>query len=57
MGSRRERAPVAETGAQKDEEQVQVPAPTASFRRRAWAEFQRALDPLAPIRQLPPPRA
>jgi hypothetical protein len=24
-----------------------VPKPTAQFRRRAWLEFQRALDPLA----------
>jgi hypothetical protein len=29
--------------------------PTASmqFRRRAWLEFQRALDPLAPPKRLP----
>jgi hypothetical protein len=33
-----------------------LPAPTASYRRRAWIEFQRALDPLAPIKPLPPPR-
>jgi hypothetical protein len=25
-----------------------LPQPTASFRRRAWLQFQRALDPLAP---------
>jgi hypothetical protein len=30
-----------------------VPAPTDSFRRRAWRQFQRALDPLAPPRPLP----
>ncbi|HEY8102998.1 MAG TPA: hypothetical protein VIE18_00690 [Gaiellaceae bacterium] len=41
----------------KDKEQpLRLPAPTASFRRRAWRDFQRALDPLAPIRRLPPPR-
>jgi len=34
----------------------QLPAPSASYRRRAWIEFQRALDPLAPIKPLPPPR-
>jgi len=33
-----------------------LPAPSASYRRRAWIEFQRALDPLAPIKPLPPPR-
>jgi hypothetical protein len=25
-----------------------LPRPTVQFRRRAWLEFQRALDPLAP---------
>jgi len=25
----------------------EVPQPTIQFRRRAWLEFQRALDPLA----------
>jgi len=33
-----------------------LPMPTASYRRRAWIDFQRALDPLAPIKPLPPPR-
>jgi hypothetical protein len=33
-----------------------LPAPSASYRRRAWIEFQRALDPLAPIKPLPPQR-
>jgi hypothetical protein len=28
--------------------------PTPSFRRRAWREFQRALDPLARPKALPP---
>ena len=36
--------------------QERLPAPSASYRRRAWIEFQRALDPLAPIKPLPPPR-
>jgi DNA-binding GntR family transcriptional regulator len=31
--------------------------PSARFRRRAWREFQRALDPLAPPKPLPPERA
>jgi len=39
------------------EENVRVPMPSASYRRRAWLEFQRALDPLAPLKRLPPPRA
>jgi hypothetical protein len=30
-----------------------VPLPTAQFRRRAWLQFQRALDPLAPPKPLP----
>jgi hypothetical protein len=38
---------------QEREQQLPLPRPTASFRRRAWLEFQRALDPLAPVRQLP----
>jgi hypothetical protein len=29
-----------------------VPHPTPYFRRRAWLEFQRALDPLAPPKPL-----
>jgi len=32
-----------------------LPAPTPQFRRRAWLAFQRALDPLAPPKRLPPP--
>jgi hypothetical protein len=31
--------------------------PSARFRRRAWREFQRALDPLARPKPLPPERA
>jgi hypothetical protein len=30
-----------------------VPLPTMQFRRRAWLQFQRALDPLAPPKPLP----
>jgi hypothetical protein len=40
---------------QKQQEQERrdvVPAPTASFRRRAWLQFQRAIDPLAPPKPL-----
>jgi hypothetical protein len=39
------------------EQELNLPKPTASYRRRAWLEFQRALDPLAPIKQLRPPRS
>jgi hypothetical protein len=39
----------------KDHEQ-DLSAPSASYRRRAWIQFQRTLDPLAPIKPLPPPR-
>jgi hypothetical protein len=38
-------------------QRLSLPKPTAWFRRRAWLRFQRALDPLAPPRPLPPPRA
>ena len=34
---------------------VRKAAPTSGFRRRSWREFQRALDPLAPPKRLPPP--
>jgi hypothetical protein len=30
-----------------------LPQPTAAFRRRAWLDFQRALDPLARPKPLP----
>ena len=36
---------------------VERAGPTSRFRRRAWREFQRALDPLAPPKPLPPERA
>ncbi|HET8894914.1 MAG TPA: hypothetical protein VFM96_12545 [Gaiellaceae bacterium] len=31
----------------------ELPQPTQEFRRRAWREFERALDPLAWPRPLP----
>ena len=31
----------------------ELPRPTVSYRRRAWLEFQRAIDPLAPPKPLP----
>ena len=37
--------------------QSRLPAPSASYRRRAWVEFQRALDPLAPVKPLRTPRS
>jgi hypothetical protein len=36
---------------------VRRAGPTPGFRRRAWREFQRALDPLAPPKPLPPGRS
>jgi len=33
-----------------------LPLPTVRFRRRAWVEFQRALDPLAPPKALRHPQ-
>jgi hypothetical protein len=33
-----------------------LPRPTLQFRVRAWREFQRALDPLAPPKPLKLPR-
>jgi hypothetical protein len=38
------------------QDEQRLPGPSASYRRRAWVQFQRALDPLAPIKPLPPPR-
>jgi hypothetical protein len=32
---------------------IELLGPTPDFRRRAWREFQRALDPLARPRPLP----
>jgi hypothetical protein len=34
-------------------EDQSLPSPSMQFRRRAWLEFQRALDPLGPPRPLP----
>lgn len=34
-----------------------IPQPTMRFRRRAWLQFQRAIDPLAPPKRLPVKRA
>jgi hypothetical protein len=33
-----------------------LPQPSVAFRRKAWLEFQRALDPLAPPKPLKIPR-
>jgi hypothetical protein len=33
-----------------------LPLPTAQFRHRAWIEFQRAIDPLAPPKPLRHPQ-
>jgi hypothetical protein len=41
---------------QRETPDTDLPTPTASYRRRAWIQYQRALDPLAPIKPLPPPR-
>jgi hypothetical protein len=54
MRIRKQTLTAASSTTQTDD--AKVPAPTASYRRRAWVQFQRALDPLAPIRPLPPPR-
>jgi hypothetical protein len=40
-------------GSRTNEAPIDVPRPSASYRRRAWATFQQALDPLAPLK--PPP--
>ena len=34
----------------------ELPRPSVQFRRKAWTEFQRALDPLAPPKPLRSPR-
>ena len=41
-------SPVAASAEQSDP----LPKPTPQYRRRAWLEFQRALDPLAPVKPL-----
>jgi hypothetical protein len=35
------------TPAPPEELLIKLPLPTAQYRRRAWLEFQRAIDPLA----------
>jgi hypothetical protein len=45
-----ERALVSRGGTQHQDD---VPSPSMQFRRRAWRQFQRALDPLAPPKRLP----
>jgi hypothetical protein len=37
-------------------EQDELPMPSMQFRRRAWRDFQRALDPLASPKPLPTKR-
>jgi hypothetical protein len=46
---------------EREEEEPQprgrkIPLPTAQFRHRAWIEFQRAIDPLAPPKPLRHPQ-
>ena len=53
---RRRHSEDSKTAAEREEMETRIPKPSASYRRRAWVQFQRALDPLAPIKPLPPPR-
>jgi len=50
--------PSEDTKKARDRKEIDsvIPKPTASYRRRAWVQFQRALDPLAPVKPPPPPR-
>jgi hypothetical protein len=41
---------------QREPPDLGLPTPSASYRRRSWVQFQRALDPLAPIKPLRRPR-
>jgi hypothetical protein len=41
----------------RSKEDESLPTPSASYRRRAWIEFQRALDPLSPIKPMRRPRS
>jgi hypothetical protein len=50
MGKRQGSAPALEEIQRRLVEEL--PRPTPSFRRRAWLEFQRALDPLGPVKPL-----
>jgi hypothetical protein len=45
-----ERALVSRGGTKHHED---LPTPSMQFRRRAWLDFQRALDPLAQPKRLP----
>ena len=55
MGNRRN-SEDSTKAAERRQMETRIPKPTASYRRRAWRQFQQALDPLAPIKPLPPPR-
>ena len=57
MGNRRQPEDNDKKPMRRNEHHDDVPTPSASYRRRAWIEFQRALDPLAPIKPLPPHRS
>jgi len=48
MGNR----PEPKTPAAEGQRLLELPRPTPAFRRRAWLDFQRALDPLASPRPL-----
>ena len=41
-----------EASEMRREVEKQLPKPTTAFRRRAWIEFQRAIDPSAPPKPL-----
>jgi hypothetical protein len=53
---RNDRQPEHERERPKTPDEKLLPTPSASYRRQAWITFQRALDPLAPIKPQPPPR-
>ena len=54
MGNRRAHE---EKGSQMEKGQAGgLPSPSTQFRIRAWREFQKALDPLAPPKPLPKKR-
>jgi hypothetical protein len=55
-GRNSEKADVKRSEVERGARRLPLPQPSASYRRRAWIEFQRALDPLAPLKPLPPPR-
>jgi hypothetical protein len=45
--------PRARVGRGGTQHQEDLPTPSMQFRRRAWLDFQRALDPLAAPKRLP----